>query len=815
MSGAWPPAPADPEPRPPALADPEPRPPALADPEPRPIPPLDLRLAGPAAGAWLGAFSGTASPAVAFALCVVVVVGVAVALTVAGRMSRFPLRPIVIALIATGVCTVSAAGVGLASAAMVRAGPLDELAQERAVARVRAVVAADPTIFEPPAGSVRRTTPLSVVRVRVTEVAARGRTTTVRSPVLVLAGAPGWRGLIPGQRVEAVGRLAPARPGQPLAAVLNVRTAPASVSRSPLAQRAAGHLRAGLRKATDGLPPAERGLVPGLVVGDTSRMPEDLEGDFQRAGLTHLTAVSGANLAIVTGAVLLAGRWIGVRGRALPVLAALAMLGFVVLARPQPSVLRAAVMGGIALAALATGRERRSEAALSAAVIGLVLVDPWLARSYGFVLSVLATGGLVLLAPGWAAAWAARGVPLRVAQLLAAPLAAQLVCAPVVVLLSSEVSLVAVAANVLVAPAIAPATVLGVVATVLSPLSASAAAAVAVVAGWFVAWVVFVARHAADMPWAALPWSGSPLAAAALALLTVVGIFVARWSVRRPRRLALVAVVVVAGLVAGVVPTPGRTWPPDDWRMAVCDVGQGDALALAAGPNTAVVVDAGPDADAVDRCLRLLGVRHVPLVVLTHLHADHVAGLSGVLRGRRVGVVQVGSVADPPGELRRVRSLARRAKAEVRVGSYGERGRVGGYLRWRLLWPRRVIHAGSVPNNASQVLLVRTSGLRLLLLGDVEPEAQRALLSAADMPAVDVMKVAHHGSAAQEPALLSATRPRLALIPAGRDNDYGHPAPETLAGLRRVGAVVGRTDRQGLLIVAGDRRTLRLVASGG
>jgi len=120
-----------------------------------------------------------------------------------------------------------------------------------------------------------------------------------------------------------------------------------------------------------------------------------------------------------------------------------------------------------------------------------------------------------------------------------------------------------------------------------------------------------------------------------------------------------------------------------------------------------------------------------------------------------------------------------------------------------------------VPNNASVVLLVRTRGLSLLLTGDVEPEAQRLLLARGGLGRVDVLKVAHHGSANQEPQLLRTVRPRIAVISVGADNDYGHPAPRTLAALRRAGALVGRTDRDGTVLVAGSGSSVRLVTGGG
>lgn len=504
---------------------------------------------------------------------------------------------------------------------------------------------------------------------------------------------------------------------------------------------------------------------------------------------------------------LLVGRQVGVRGRWLPALAALAMAGFVVLARPQPSVLRAAAMGAVVLAAMASGRPRRSTAALGATVVGLLLVDPWLARSYGFALSVLATGALVLLAPGWARRWQQRGMPGVLAQAVAVPLAAALVCSPVIVLLSGQVSLVAVPANLLAAPAVAPATVLGVLATVVSPVSEPLAGFLATCAGLFVWWVVRVAQQAADAPLAALPWPDTVAGAGLLGGLALLGVLLVPRLARRPRA-ATGSVVVLA--VALVVPASSPGWPPRDWLLAVCDVGQGDALVLSTGTASGVLVDAGPDPALADRCLSALGVRHVPLVLLTHLHADHVEGLPGVLRGRDVDEVQVGGYDEPAAELVRVRGWVAAAGVPLTRARAGDRVRVG-EVSWRVLWPQRVIPAGSVPNNASTVLLVRTSGVSLLLTGDVEPEAQRALLVRARPGPVDVLKVAHHGSAHQSEELLADVRPRVAMVSAGEDNDYGHPSPDTLAVLRRAGAVVGRTDRDGTLVVAGDGRGIRLV----
>jgi competence protein ComEC len=193
-------------------------------------------------------------------------------------------------------------------------------------------------------------------------------------------------------------------------------------------------------------------------------------------------------------------------------------------------------------------------------------------------------------------------------------------------------------------------------------------------------------------------------------------------------------------------------------------------------------------------------------VVLTHFHADHVAGLAGVLRGRDVGQIETSGFEEPPDQVAFVRREAARRGVPVVRAVAGERRRAGP-LDWQVLWPPPdPAPTPDGPNDASVTLLVRVAGLTLLLLGDLEPPAQRALLrtpAGVRLPPVDVLKVAHHGSAYQDPELLRRAAPRVALISAGRDNPYGHPAPSTLAALRARGAAVLRTDRDGAVAVVG------------
>jgi competence protein ComEC len=760
----------------------------------------DLRLVPAALAVWVVAWQGRNVPStLLFGLAVVA--GLAAAgLLLARRTGR-----VLLVAAACACAAASAVVTGLHTRALA-SGPVAAAAARQAAVDVEAVLTADPRRAAGPARGGRE---LVVTRVRVERVTAAGRTHRVRAPVVVLSSDPAWLPLLPSQRVRVEGRLRLPERGDDVAAVLSGRGPPEVLAGPSAVHRVAGRLRAGLRRAVDPLPAAERGLLPGLVVGDVSRLDAGVREDFRTVGLTHLTAVSGSNVAIVTGAVLLltqAAR-LGLVLRAL--LALLALAGFVALARPDPSVLRASVMGVIGLLALVTGTRRAALPALGATVILLVLVSPALAAAPGFALSVLATAGLLLLAPAWRTALARR-LPGWLADAIAVPAAAQAACGPVVVALSAELGLLSVPANLLAVPAVAPATITGVVAALLAPVWLPAAQAVAWV-GWLpTAWLVQVAGVGASVPGASLPWPSGMRGALLLTALTALLLpALARRSWRRP---------VLAAVAGGAVATAGLAlarpaWPPPGWFLVMCDVGQGEAVVLNAGSGNAVVVDAGPEPRVVDRCLDRLGVEHVPLLVLTHLHADHVEGLPGVLRGRSVTAVQVGPLDEPAEQARAVRREAAEAGVPVHTPGLGEQWSAG-RLRWSVLAPARpFVGTGSDPNNSSLVLLVDVAGTTVLLTGDVEPEAQRDLLRRVPALRADVLKLPHHGSAHQDHGFLDAVDPDVVLTSVGAGNGYGHPSAVVLDRLTAAGARSFRTDLDGDIALI--RRGGRLVVVRG
>ncbi|KAA1417840.1 MBL fold metallo-hydrolase [Nocardioides humilatus] len=756
-------------------------------------------MAAVGAAGWLGGLAGARSGA--GALVAVGLVGVLLAVSIRLLGDR--------AVRLGAACLVVAAGV--ASATLLRGEAVDssvvaDLAQRRAVADVTGTVVSDPAVIEGPWGRQ------VVVRLRVDAVVARG-TTYALGALLVVIGDPAWERADLGSRVRTTGRLAPADDAEVAAMVTGARP-PVRIRGPDLWWRGAAAVRSSIRQSVAGRPAAQRALVPALVDGDDAEVPADLEQDFRDTGLTHLTAVSGTNLTLVVGFLLLLARAVGVRRRWLTVIGLLGIVGFVLLARTEPSVLRAAAMGTVGLFALGNDGRRRGLRALGVAVTLLLLVSPSLATSAGFALSVLATAGIVLIGPPVQAALA-RWLPMPLAAAIAVPFAAQLACTPVIAAISGEVSLVAVLANLLVEPVVGPATVLGLGGGLVGLVAEPLGRILGTLAGLCVGWIVWVAQRGATLPGATLSWGVTPLALALIVVLCLATAAAAPVLLRHRRVGALLligSVLVVLGVPARIAAGPARWfggWPPPGWVLVACDVGQGDALALSVGAHAAIVVDAGPDPDLVDRCLDRLGVTEVPLVVLTHFHADHVDGLPGVFRGRSVGAIEATPMLDPDVGVAAVRDVARSASLELTAATPGVT-RTYGSVTLQVLWPdlpEPVVGPGdgSLANDNSEVLLVESHGLRLLLTGDVEPPGQARLAAALPGLVIDVLKVPHHGSRHQDLDWLRSLQATAAVVSVGADNDYGHPDVDLLSALTADGTVVARTDTDGdIAVLAGE-----------
>lgn len=794
----------------------------------------DLRLAPLAIGLWAAELAivqvtAAASVPAAPAAGGLAVVGIAL---LAGRH-----LPRAVLMVAVGVglgCLVGAAHLAHVHPAAVRAA-----VAEGTVVVASARITGDPRVTASGDDGGRPSGGTWYVAATVTDLQVRGRAVRLRVPVLLTGGAV--EHLEHGARVRVAARARP--PWQPVAhgASLAVVSTPEPLAPPGVVARTTNRIRADLREAVAGLPLDAGALLLGLAVGDESTLPADLDRAMVRAGLAHLTAVSGSNTSLVMALAMAVAAAAGLGWRSRVGASAVLLLGYVALVRPQPSVLRAAAMGAVALLALTAGGRRRGPPALLAAVIGLLLVVPSLAASVGFALSAAATAGLLVVAPRVArglASWpASRWVPPPVRAALAVAVAAHVATTPLTVMMGAGASLVAIPANLVVEPAVAPATVLGLLAALLAPVAPGPAQLVAHCAAPFTGYVAVVARWAAATPGGVLAVPGGVASGVATAVVLLAVVLAARlWRRgmaagvsqqgrvghrrRRGRTLVpamLLAAAVAAGLVVGSV--RDARWPPPGWAVLVCDVGQGDALLLRAPPaTTALLVDTGPAQADVVSCVRDAGVTGV-VVLLSHLHADHVGGLPEVLRELAVTAVLVSGVAESTPAVTWLQRSAAERHVPVRAVRAGEQVAVAGMVL-DILWPARALPE-SPENNASIVAVAHIPGqpreLRVLLTGDVEPEAQSAVLGASRAaqlgatppgrgaagadPVADVVKVPHHGSPHQVPGFVSWAGPRIALVSVGQGNDYGHPSPGTLADYQRAGAEVGRTDRDGALAV--------------
>jgi len=630
-----------------------------------------------------------------------------------------------------------------------------------------------------------------------------GDTVITRSVPVLVRSAEVPAGLDLGARVRMSATAWPAEAGERAVLIVDTLATPELIAAPAGALALASELRHGLRRVTSGLPEPGRGLIAGLAVGDTAGVDPVLDAAMKTSSLSHLTAVSGANCALVVGIAFALAALCGARRGTRVLIALAALAGFVVLVSPEPSVVRAATMASIAMLGVLLGRSGAGLSLLTTAVALLLVLDPWLARSLGFALSVAATAALLVVA-GPLADGLSRWMPGPLALGLAVPLAAQLTTGPLIVLISPQVPVYGVLANVLAAPAAPLGTVLGLLACLAAgiPFLGSGLAALA----WLpAAWIASTAGTLAELPGSALWWPEGPLGLLSLALvgLAVAGVLVGRRRLWRGLSMLVVAATAVIAVGSGpAMDIAARARLPAQWSVAVCDVGQGDAIVLRSADRVAIV-DTGPDPEALGRCLRTLGIERIHLLVLTHFDHDHDGGVAAI--AGRVDTVLHGPAASADDE----RTLQRLTDggAQLVRAAVGASGNLGD-ARWRVLWPPSRATPG---NDASVVLDIAGPTLPpTLMLGDLSAEAQRRLGAAAPLRSTyAVVKVSHHGSADQDPLLYARLRAAVAVVSTG-PNTYGHPRAETLSMLTTLRTHLVRTDTDGMIALWSENEQLRV-----
>ncbi|HVW46049.1 MAG TPA: ComEC/Rec2 family competence protein [Solirubrobacterales bacterium] len=605
----------------------------------------------------------------------------------------------------------------------------------------------------------------------------------------------------------------------------------------------------------EGMPPREAALARGFVLGDDAELDQGTREDFVRAGLSHLTAVSGENVTLLAllAMPVLAMFGVPLRERLLWTLGLIAV--YVPLAGSGPSIQRAGVMGAVGLLATLRGRRTSRLYALGLAAVVTLAIDPGVAGDVGWQLSFAAVLGILLLASPireWVLARLGRGRgPWRraLAEGVAVTVAATLATAPLIAHVFEELSLTSLAANVLALPAVAPAMWLGMVSAGLAQIPGVPLAPLNGLDALLLAYIAQVAAWCGRPTWAVLHVHLGLVAMSATYAAMAVSLVAATWLARarrlaaarasspvglrpgapgavdpgpdgrakgrpprtvrapgRPRSwrwpavvaLALgIAVAIVASRTRGPSATPG---PVPGLRIEVLDVGQGDAILLQPRSAPAVLVDGGPPGDELVAKLHEEGVDRLGAAVVTHDQSDHAAGIAEALGRVPISRLVYGRLD---------REFLDRARGD---GAAPDRVAAGttlrsGPLRLEVIWPppERLAEAPpeTDPNELALVIVARWHRFTMLLTADAEAES-----TPLDPGPIDVLKVAHHGSDdAGLGALLDRIRPRLAVISVGAHNPYGHPTPGTLATLAAHRVPTLRTDLDGTVEIDVRRRT--------
>jgi len=611
--------------------------------------------------------------------------------------------------------------------------------------------------------------------VRVIEVNDGEHRYRLRSPARLISSDTQFIEILPGQKIRIQAIVQPSKEGRVAALLIN-KGSFVVVSEPSRWAKSLDRIRDGLRAASG---TGDSGaLIPGMVLGDTSLQSATFKNEMRRSGLTHLVAVSGANFGIVSTFILYLMQFIF---RKIPLrlgATAVFLVAFIALVRPSPSVLRAAAMAAVLLVAQGSHRGRDSLPALGFAIAAVVVADPWQVRDPGFALSVLATAGLLIAAPHLVEKFSSV-MPKPLALVIATPLAATLFCAPVIVAISGQLSLMSIVANVLAAPAVAPITIVGFVAGLISPVLPSLSQLLLWCIKPLAAWIAWIASVISK-------YSVITFATGARGFFIIAGVLALGYFLNRK--------IVITALLILIAVSWLLRFPGSDWQIANCDVGQGDSMVVNLGDHRAIVIDTGPDPIAEDRCLHQLGIKKIELLILTHIHADHVGGVEGAIRDRTVVTRWFGN---------------------VHAGTHATFASDRGPITIEVLWPQGqwADEQTSDPNNSSIAVFLRTADFSLFAGGDMEPLTQAQI--APLVGRVDIYKVCHHGSRFQDESFTRTLSPTISVISVGAGNSYGHPAPQTIQSLTRLGSRVLRTDLDGAIAIRATRQRFRIRTSKG
>jgi competence protein ComEC len=606
----------------------------------------------------------------------------------------------------------------------------------------------------------------------------------------------------------------------------------------------------------DALPYPQSALAQALLLGQVAQLPDSLVEDFRATGTAHLLAISGMQVAVVlVMSVAAAGWWLGRRRQLYLLLPLAAIWLYALVSGMEPSVVRAAVMGSVYLAALALGRPRSVLPALAFSAALMVAAAPVVLYRPSFQLSFVAMAGVALAMPyqariaaavagrfesagEWWRPWLSRLLSI-IAIALFVSLAATLATWPLVSFTFHQFPLTGIFVTALALP-VQPFILLG-------SLAAAAAGIVHPAIGQLFGWITWVPLSYMEELVSTAPshvisgdWVGAPLVWAWYVILGGVVLFAggpARLG-NLAARLRALAPRLAPGELGGVRPTSRNLWsggitlllvsaavlvwaqvfggPDGKLHVYFFDVGQGDSALVVTPSGRQVLVDGGPETESAIRALAgpmSAGDRSLDLVVLTHLDADHSRGLLEVLDRYRVAAVLLG-VSDPDSAIYALwrASMDRNGLAETPVHA-GYRVMLEPGVVLEVLNPPKKPIGGSAAdeNNNGVVLRLSHGDVSFLLVADIAAAAESYLVRDASPLESEVLKVAHHGSKTSTTApFLRRVRPVVAVVSVGEGNRYGHPHQEVI---NRLEEAVGlewlyRTDRDGTIEFISDGQSL-------
>lgn len=668
-------------------------------------------------------------------------------------------------------------------------------------------------------------------------------TETAHPAKIVISGDDRWSDVTADDQVCFIGRVTDAEASVFVQALTPAETG--TCAAGPTEDKTSGRdvLRATLREQAAHTISYAPELLPGLILGDRSQQSEQLDQAMKVSGLSHLSAVSGTHTSLIAAAA--TGLFRSLRMPRSVVLAAFlcTLILFVHIVGMQPSIMRAATMGAIGAWAVLFGRGSQALPILALTIIVLLTASPELIYEAGFQLSVAATAGIVLGAQPlerWLQPFFDKFLPNFLASLLSSSLAisatAQLACQPVLLTFIDYVSSYSVIANLFATPLLPLITIPGTVAAAISVVSPSLSQLLLHIVSFPAAGIGWIATTATNLPGSMLPWPGGS---------TGIWLVCLHWSAcgivlvkllrrqRRPKppvkidsnlprwnRLVVTVnkhatvhntvqylVVIVAIVAHTSVFWPARpTSITPDWDVIGCDVGQGDMFLVRTGPESAMVIDTGEDDVIAQQCLKQAQITQVDVLVITHLHADHVGGVQGVLAQTEPEQIIFSTSTDPKYTLETTDLPATAQQVEQPAVYVIDHSRHDDQhpveIRWTILSANSNAHH---ENDASIVLLAEIyrhgDVVKALFTGDLEEDEARRLLGRDTIPgSIDILKLSHHGAKNGGVEIIEHTNPTMALLGVGADNTYGHPHNDILDTLGPHVTVL-RTDLDGTFAV--------------